>query len=266
MITVDGYLIDAAETEGHSFESDVAEDEVEVGSAFTDSIKNKSDKVSIKGIVSDTPVGDFVQIRAQAAAAGLDSSLPFLPSDEAQAKLIKVHRDEKPVTIQTSRGTWESMALVRLDIDVDDKTGKSLRFAAQFQTIRLRSTSLVIVKVAAPQLQSQTKFSREAFDKEFFKDGKILVRSKDGDPTVKNTATWNVDKGAYEYSDGTTVREEDYVPPPGAIRDPLSGQWENPDGSDFSSAQYDKVTPHVDEVKDKVPWYAPATQALGRIF
>lgn len=273
MIAIDGYLIDAAESEGHVLSSDVTEDEVETGSAFTDVIKNKSDEVTIQGIVSDTPVGDFVDIRARATASGLDEELPYLPSDQAQAILVKIHRDQRPVTIQTSRGTWETMALISLDIPVDDKTGDALGFTAQFRQIRLRSTTLVIVRVAAPQLKGPEKFNRAAFDREFLKGGRILVKAQPADAErgiSQVTARWDPDRGSYVYDDGAIVREEDYVPPPGATRNPIDGSWQNPDGSDITLGQYNKEkanpTPIPVEPPDDLPWYTPITATIGRIF
>lgn len=286
-VSIDGYLIDAAETETLTFESDVTEDETESGQNFTDNIKNRADVVSIKGIVTDTPIGDMVRVRAEASAAGLDEDLPFLPSDEAQARLLKIHTGTngrpRPITVQTSRGLFENMALTALEINTDSETGDALFFTASFRKIRIVANELVVIRVAAPQLGPKVKKTGVPVQ---VVPG--VVSPGGGDPhtsfdTFTKTgkkAVWNPAKGRFEYADNNGNASGRFVPnsdlsEPVLGQDPVGdpvfasgsagkahfddskGQWLNPDGTpatlkDRNASGANKTLP--DPAR---PWYHP---------
>lgn len=273
-VSIDGFLIDMAETEGHDFDSDVTEDEVEDGAAFTDNIKDLADVVNLQGIVTDTPIGDLLRIREQATASGIDEELPFLPSDEAQAKLLAIRAAKKPVIIQTSRGTFESMALTKLNLPVTGDTGDALSFSVSFRKIRIVTNNRVTIRVAAPNLGGKSKLS-----------GPPVVIAARPAPNIRTksgrSAEWNPDKGRYEYpvfdtsqpngrgagapvpnSDLSGVSTADTRPEAveegnATFFDQEADEWKNSDGTPVTRDQKKSaVPPAVAAIADDEPWYS----------
>jgi hypothetical protein len=144
MITVDGYVIDCAITEEHAFESEVSTYPIETGGDVTDNVRNLPIKVTIEGIVSDTPVGAVLDRRLA------DGDLPGFPSDDAYNRLKLIRARREPITITTSLATYDNMVLQNLTIPVDAKTGDVLRFTAVFQQVTLVTNLRTFVKVAIP--------------------------------------------------------------------------------------------------------------------
>nr|HEX4314795.1 hypothetical protein [Kofleriaceae bacterium] len=151
-VSIDGYLIDAALSEGHAFEAEVTDYPVEQGADITDNMRIKPAIVTITGIVSDTPLGPLVEQRANEAQAGSVG----LPSDAALAKLLEIQNSREPVTIITSRKLFDDMLLQHLDVPVDAKTGNALRFTAVFKQVVIVTNDRQLVRVAAPQVAGGT--------------------------------------------------------------------------------------------------------------
>lgn len=256
--SIDGYLIDLAEMEQYSFGSDITEDEVESGGVFTDSIKDKSDEIHLQCIVSDTPIGDMVRVRGEATTAGIDSELPFLPSDEAQQKLLAIRAAHRPVIVQTSRGTFENMALEDLDITVDANTGDTLGFSVSLRRVRIATTNRITIKVAAPQLGGKSKIKRapvvvvDPTTRVPVSIPQSTVKLADGKP-----AKWNPESGRYEDSTGNPVGDAELSPDAADFQftqrgtgeendtffDPETDEWKNTDGTPVTRAQIDKKLP-----------------------
>lgn len=282
-VSIDGFLIDMAEVEGHDFDSDVTEDEVEDGGAFTDNIKDLADVINLQGVVTDTPIGDFVRIREQATASGIDEELPFLPSDEAQSKLLAIRAAKKPVIVQTSRGTFESMALTKLNLPVTGETGDALSFSVSFRKIRVVTNDRVTIKVASPNLGGKSK-----------RAGVPVVVVGRKAPNIRTasgrSAEWNPDKGRYEYptfapgtesgrGPGVPVPDSDLAgvstadTRPAAIEqgnatffDQESDEWKNSDGSPVTRAQQKAAVPaDVAERADDQPWYTGIGQIVSNV-
>lgn len=188
--TIDGFLIDAALTEGHKYSAQLTKYPVESGSQIADNVTKDPTVVTIEGIVSDTPLGNALQAR-QSAQSNPDATFEFLPSDEALAVLERIYDDEEPVTVETSLKRYENMVLIDLDIPVDGETGDALRFTATFEQVTIRTNRRTTVRVASPNLRKKTKKQAPPILNAYGKpqtlttsDGKILV--------------WNEQKGRYE--------------------------------------------------------------------
>jgi hypothetical protein len=194
-VYIDGYLIDAALSEGHKLSSTVTKYPTESGSKISDHIQNEPRAVTIEGIVSDTPIGNVATVRANATASAT-GALDFLPTDEALAKLEALWESREPVTVQTSLvggKTYESMALTDLDIPVDETTGHALRFTAVFEQIKIVQNNRTIVRVANAGLGGKSK--KSAVPVVVVDDGnRGALVTNDG-----RAAIWNPDKGRYEY-------------------------------------------------------------------
>src|SRR5688572_28114694 len=119
---INNYLIDVSVKEDHSFESDVTDFPAESGASFSDNIRPKPIRITMEGIVSDTPIGEMVGNRPQTAPvttpAQADESAHVI-SQVAYTKILEVWNKREPVTIRTSLGTFERMALVSLSVPRD---------------------------------------------------------------------------------------------------------------------------------------------------
>ena len=151
-IMIGTYIIDAALTEEHNFDSDVTEYPVEQGGDVTDNIRPKPITVTIEGIVSDTPIGKMVDIRVN---QGDNGQLDFTPSADALAALTAIRDARLPVPIVTSLKAYDNMAMTSLKIPRDAATGAALRFTAEFQQIIFVTNNRTTVRVATPAAGKQ---------------------------------------------------------------------------------------------------------------
>ena len=133
-VMINNYLIDVSVKEDHSFTADVTDYPVESGGSLSDNIRPKPITVTIEGIVSNSPLGEITTSRRTFAgplATGQASTA------EAYALLLAVWNGREPVTIRTSLGTFERMALTSLSIPKSKESGDALHFTAAFQQITL---------------------------------------------------------------------------------------------------------------------------------
>lgn len=145
MIRINGYPIDLALTEDHSFESAVTEYPVESGADISDNIRNKPLEITLEGIVSDTPIGAIALDATRRVESGQAS-----PSLDAYTRLLAIREAREPVTVETSLGKFEHMALTHLGVPRDRATGKALKFTVTFRQVRIVQNTRVTVRVAVP--------------------------------------------------------------------------------------------------------------------
>ena len=208
-VTIDGYSIDASVSEQHSFDSEVTEFPVESGSNITDNVRPKPIKITIEGVVSDTPIGKIADLRFRDKILS-DSDDPFVPSEDALAHLLKVRDSREPVTVETSLKRFDSMVLTSLDIPRTSDTGHALKFTAAFQQVLIITNLRTVVRVAAPQVFA-------APVKKTAGKSVIEFRESDGSERVYPTTrsgkggVWNNETKRYEYSAGQRTDEQGYV-------------------------------------------------------
>ena len=146
-ITINGYIIDLATSEDHSFDSEVTDHPVETGADITDNIQAKPIQVTLDCIVSDTPIGAIA-----AARNSLDPNQPlFVPSSDCYAHMIAIRDARQPVTIVTSLGTFTNMAMTSLSVPRSAQNGESLHFKAAFKQITFVTNLRTTIRVAVPR-------------------------------------------------------------------------------------------------------------------
>lgn len=141
MIKIDGYAIDAALSEEHSYEADVTEFPVEKGANITDHVRIKPRMYRLEGIVSDTPLAPLTGIRADANRK---------PTEEARAVLVGVFEGRLPVTIEAALTIYTDMVMESLTFPQDGATGDALPFSASFRQVIIQENRRVLVRVAKP--------------------------------------------------------------------------------------------------------------------
>lgn len=143
MIFINDYAIDAALSEEHSFENSVTSFPVQDGADITDHIRFVPIQVTIDGIVSDTPIGEMAGIRGL-SQLGIGGGPP---SEDAFLILLDIRNKREPVTIRTSKRTYENMALLSLRRREDSKTGRALRFQAVFKQVRIVVLDRILIDI-----------------------------------------------------------------------------------------------------------------------
>lgn len=162
-VMIDNYLIDVTLSEDHRFESDITEHPVESGASISDNIRPKPIMVTMEGLVSNTPLAEMAKIRnirppaenalsalglSGAAGALNHASTGIKTSEEAYAHLLTIWERREPVTIRTSLGTFENMALESISFPRASGEADALRFSATFKQIKVVKNKRV--KVAIP--------------------------------------------------------------------------------------------------------------------
>ncbi len=149
---IDNQLIDVSLQEDHVYESDVTSYPVESGGTMTDNIRPKPVRVTMTGVVSNTPLTSIMQQRRD-QEPGNDSDRSESVISEARntfGALKAIWRLREPVTIRTSLNTYENMAMTSLSIPRSKDTGDALHFTASFEQIQIVTNSRVRVRSSAP--------------------------------------------------------------------------------------------------------------------
>lgn len=132
-VMINGFLIDCALKENHTFDSDVTEYPVESGGKITDNILPRPITVEIEGLVTNTPLGPIATTReTQGATLNLTSTSP---ADMMYEFFMRLRDDRKTFPIQTSLRTYNNMALKGLNIPRGDHMN-DIKFTATFQQIQ----------------------------------------------------------------------------------------------------------------------------------
>lgn len=160
-ISIDDYPIDCAVNEDHSFESDVTDHPVESGSSITDNIQSKPIQITLDGLVSDTPIGAMATQRFNSGDTGDQGQLLYKPSVDAYQRMIGIRDAREPVTIVTSLGTFDNMALVSLSVPRNAQNGEALRFKAVFKQIKIVTNLRTTVPVSVPRAAAKTSLGNK---------------------------------------------------------------------------------------------------------
>lgn len=140
MITIDDYLIDMARVINRGASAEVTAFPVEDGGDITDHVRILPEKVSIEGVVSDTPIGEAAVERAGSVQ---------LPSEEARDKMNSLFG--KIIKVITPNRVYRKVTLESLTEVEDASTGDAYKFTATFCEVRLVTNERTVVQVAVPR-------------------------------------------------------------------------------------------------------------------
>jgi hypothetical protein len=144
MITIDGYVVDAAIVEDHTLDNEVTVHPMEKGAITTDHSRELPDEITLECVVSDHPMGPVV------AARGLEVD-GAAPSVDAYQRLRHIRKRGTPITITTSLGTHENMMIKQLGIPRRSTDGEALRFRVSFIKSEFVENERTTVRIAVPQ-------------------------------------------------------------------------------------------------------------------
>lgn len=176
-VRIGRFVLDVSLDESHTFEADVTEFPSETGATLTDNIRPKPIKVSVTGIVSDSPLGSNADNSASIADLP-PGTLSLLRSAQAFEYLKSIWESRDVVDIRTSIGTFDNMAMTSFDIPRSKETTGGLKFTASFQQIQKVSN-----------LRQQRKRTSTRTGK-----GRKERGEQAGDPWVVIPVVWNKGK------------------------------------------------------------------------
>jgi hypothetical protein len=139
--------LDAALDENHEWSAEATSNPVEVGAPVTDHVIDQSDKLRIRGFVTDTPL----------------TSSPSLPqisrSQDVFDLLYELIKLKEPMTVYTKHKIYDNMVLTNVTIPRTAGVGEAIEFGAEFINIR---------KVATAQQKKPCRDGQHYSDKRFY--------------------------------------------------------------------------------------------------
>jgi hypothetical protein len=165
---IDNYPTDVTVSEVHSYPGEATRFPVEVGADTTDHIRELPDEIALECIVSDTPIGE---IATHPTRQSVGPEAP-LPSADAFQRLREMKRTRRPVTVTTSRGTFDQMACIDFETTNDKDKSGGLFFSIRFQRIEMVTNRRTRIRVATPMAGAggRAKAKKKAVD-EFVRVG-----------------------------------------------------------------------------------------------
>jgi hypothetical protein len=137
--SVGGVEIDVARLEDHTYESEVTQYPIETGASVSDFIRNRPERVTIQGFVSNSPV----RILGGTLGSLVRGEVPN-NAELVFNQLVALHEAREPITIVTGVKTYESMAIERLTIPRDRDTGEAINFTIEAVKI-IKAASVLVV-------------------------------------------------------------------------------------------------------------------------
>lgn len=125
--------LDAALDENHEWSAEATSNPVEVGAPVTDHVIDQSDKLKIKGFVTDTPL-------TVSQSVGQISR-----SQEVFDLLYELIKLKEPMTVYTKHKIYDDMVLTNVTIPRTAGVGEAIEFSAEFINIRKVATQMVDV-------------------------------------------------------------------------------------------------------------------------
>jgi hypothetical protein len=125
--------LDAALDENHEWSAEATSNPVEQGAPVTDHVIEQSDKLTIKGFVTDTPLT-------------VSQSLPQISrSQDVFDLLYQLIKLKEPLSVYTKHRVYDEMVLTNVTIPRAAGVGEAIEFTAEFVHVRKVATQMVDV-------------------------------------------------------------------------------------------------------------------------
>lgn len=175
--------LDCTVSETHSRTAKVSQNEIEDGSEIADNVVLGNEKLTIEGIISEAPLpsGDirdiantvtqkgfsFLNKKAGVLSGGLIKNAgPTIKRIIALIQLENFWKNKVPFTIITGLKKYDNVIITGLEIPVDFKTGKSLRFKIDCEVVRVVKSKKVklsnLKKKVAHSASDKSKLAKQA--------------------------------------------------------------------------------------------------------
>jgi hypothetical protein len=125
--------LDAVLDENHEWSAEATSNPVEQGAPVTDHVIEQSDKLTIKGFVTDTPLT-------------VSQSLPQISrSQDVFDLLYQLIKLKEPLSVYTKHRVYDEMVLTNVTIPRAAGVGEAIEFTAEFVHVRKVATQMVDV-------------------------------------------------------------------------------------------------------------------------
>lgn len=143
--------VDVSVSETHETDCDVTENPVESGANVTDHVQVKPARLTIEGLVSDTPI-KFLQ--------GIRDLFDDNRSRKTYEELLTIQTAREPIDVITGLKQYSNMILKTLTVPRNSDTGRALRFTAIFQEVRIVDSSSISIAVSDSQFQKKSTLGK----------------------------------------------------------------------------------------------------------
>lgn len=167
-------VLDATMKEDPTYEAKVTDHPVERGSVVSDHVTVAPFGITVEGYVSDYPIllegrtAEEEESLSDAAAKGASDSKdnPFRARPaEVFGMLQDALVNKRLVSLQTPRGNYDSLILIRLSAPTDPKDGAALKVSMTFRELQTAATQTIAMK-APPSAPGASKDKGEKSAKE----------------------------------------------------------------------------------------------------
>lgn len=134
--------LDANLEEVHEWSAEATENPVEEGAPVSDHVIEKSDKLRIRGFVSDSPTSDTMITRIVGLYNGKTLDNRTQTVFDTLQTLIKT---KEPIVVYTKHRIYDEMVLTGVNIPRSPGVGEAIEFTAEFVHIRKVRTQTVDV-------------------------------------------------------------------------------------------------------------------------
>lgn len=160
MVTIDGIELDAAITEKHSAGVEITKHPIEEGANPTDHARVLPFKISVEGMLTNTPLG--AETRAargvtKDAASSTGAVGAAGPAQRSMSALEKIRTDRRAVTVVSDFRTYENMLISMIEVPRDAKNGEAIRFTITMEEIRFVRSEVARVDVLNRPKKKPTK-------------------------------------------------------------------------------------------------------------
>jgi hypothetical protein len=192
--------LDVTIRESHNFTNDITEFPIENGSTITDHVRQLPDRLTMEGLITNTPVVPLNSIigtlvrkdnsnRNETAFNELLTMGGFSISKQPGDKPIRTGPPQI-IDVVTTLRLYTGMIISNISVTVDKDTDNALYFTVEFRQASFVDSDVTIINKASSL------------------NGKAKNIKNQNSPTVDNgkTSTQKVDKGTVLYNAGKTVR------------------------------------------------------------
>jgi len=145
--------VDVSVSETHETDCDVTENPVESGANVTDHVFVKPARLTVEGLVSDTPIK---------LLGNVTSLFDDNRSRKTYEELLALQAAREPIDVITGLKQYSNMILKTLTVPRSADTGKALRFTAVFQEVRLVESASIAIQVSDSQFQKKSSLGKVA--------------------------------------------------------------------------------------------------------
>jgi len=128
---------DATLDELHEWKNEVTQNPVETGAPITDHVIEKSDKLRLQGVITNSP------LRGELAGQyfGGDTQSPRIQT--AFDAIRALHKSRNAVVVYTKHAVYDNMVIESVSIPRNAQIGEEVQFTMELVNIRLVSTQMV---------------------------------------------------------------------------------------------------------------------------